>query len=631
MTARPVTIIVLTWNGIGYTRRCLETLRANTDYSDYRVIVVDNGSRDGTLEYLRGLSGITLIENGENLGFTKGNNIGLHASAPDSDVVLLNNDMEITQPNWLTGMQRTADSASDIGLVGCRLAHPDGYMLHFGAYMPPSFRGVLVGGREKDINQHCYDQDWESVSFSCVYIKREVLDAVGLLDEDYFNYFESSDYCLQARVKGYRTVCCGSVTLAHVQNLPAVNNESFRKMFDKSRETFIGKWGNWFRENRYQWRLGWQSDMNFPSGYSISSRQIAHALDRRGVRLGYRYYRTKYGGPWATEPPPEAELDGERTRHIQDRPANKRDPQVVYAPGDAFHLNFGSYRIGYTMLEVDGMPTDWIRKCNSMDEVWVPSTFNLDTFRNFGVTRPIHLMPLGIDPQYFNPQIVGNRDPRRFTFLTIFEWGERKAPEILLRAFADEFSRDEEVVLVCKVMNNDPDVSVRHQAAALRLRMGGGRIVISENEMAPTYQIGSLYRSAHCFVSCTRGEGWGMPILEAMACGVPVIATDWSAQRDYFTADVGYPLRVDRLVPAKARCPWYSAFRWAEPSYEHLRQLMRHVFEHREEAEERGRRAAELAHANFTWDHTARRIVDRLEKIGAAKPARRRSAIAATF
>ena len=65
----------------------------------------------------------------------------------------------------------------------------------------------------------------------------------------------------------------------------------------------------------------------------------------------------------------------------------------------------------------------------------------------------------------------------------------------------------------------------KHQVAGLRLRTDGGRIVISENEMVPTYQLGSLYRSAHCFVSCTRGEGWGMPLLEAMACGACPVAT----------------------------------------------------------------------------------------------------------
>jgi GT2 family glycosyltransferase len=617
MTTRPVAIVVLTWNGIGYTRRCLESLRACTDHPDYQVIVADNGSSDGTIDYLRSLPWVTLIENGANLGFTRGNNVALRAAQPDADVVLLNNDIEIHQPDWLHRLQQSAFAGDDIGIVGCRLVHPTGQMLHYGAYMPPSFRGVQVGGLERDVNQHCYDEDWEAVVFACAYIKREVLDAVGPLDEDYFSYCEDSDYCLKARQSGFRTVCCGGVTLVHIQNASTATNQvSFEGMFGKSRETFIRKWSGWFRDERYQWRLGWQSEMNFPSGYALSSRQLAHALDRHGVRLGYRYYRSDFGGPWSIEPPPEPQMDGERTRLIQDRPADPRDPQVCYTPADAFHLNFGSYRIGYTMLEVDGVHPDWVRQCNQMDEVWVPSSFNAETFAGSGVTCPIHVMPLGIDPQYFNPHIAAQRDPRHFTFLSIFEWGERKAPEVLLRAFSDEFDAGEDAVLFCKVMNNDPGVSVRRQVAALRLRGGGGRIVISENEMVPTYQLGSLYRSCHCFVSSTRGEGWGMPLLEAMACGVPVIATDWSAQRDFLTSEVAYPLQVEKIVAAQARCPLYAGFRWAEPSYEHLRFLMRHVFEQREEAAQVGRRASEWAHARFTWKHSACRIVERLDELG---------------
>ena len=63
----------------------------------------------------------------------------------------------------------------------------------------------------------------------------------------------------------------------------------------------------------------------------------------------------------------------------------------------------------------------------------------------------------------------------------------------------------------------------------------GGRIHLSLNQEVPTYQLGVLYRSSDCFVLPTRGEGWGLPIIEAMACGVPVIATSWSAQCDFMT------------------------------------------------------------------------------------------------
>ena len=93
------------------------------------------------------------------------------------------------------------------------------------------------------------------------------------------------------------------------------------------------------------------------------------------------------------------------------------------------------------MLEVTGLPQEWVDGCNSMDEVWVPASFNVETFRDSGVRVPIRVMPLGVDVDYFHPSITGFRPSDRFTFLSVFEWGERKAPEVLLRAFAEEFKR----------------------------------------------------------------------------------------------------------------------------------------------------------------------------------------------
>ena len=120
----PVTVVILTWNGLAYTRRCLESLRASTDHPDYRVVVVDNASTDGTVEYLQSQTWITLIRNSANLGFAKGNNIAIQKLDPAQDVVLLNNDTEIHRADWLSNLQTSAYRAEDIGIVGCRLVGP---------------------------------------------------------------------------------------------------------------------------------------------------------------------------------------------------------------------------------------------------------------------------------------------------------------------------------------------------------------------------------------------------------------------------------------------------------------------------------------------------------------------------
>jgi GT2 family glycosyltransferase len=614
MSEQPaVTIVILTWNGLDYTRRCLATLRERTSYRNYALLVVDNGSVDGTLDYLRQQPDLTLLENETNLGFARGCNQGILAAPAGADIILLNNDTEIEQADWIEQLQASAYRAPQVGLVGCRLRRPDGMLQHAGTYMPPTYRGQQLGAGERDINQYSRERAVEGVVFACVYIKREVLDDVGLLDESYFSYYEDSDYCLKVARRGYSVVCCGAVTLVHHENVStSVNQVKHEQLFLPSQQIFRARWEPWLEARRYHSRIGWHSLLNFPSGYAISSRQLVLELERQGFEMRYRYAY----GPGTIIPRPEPEpADHYLIELVRRRPIEPSDVQVVYAQGDVFAANDGAYKIGFTMLETDRLPAEWVRQANQMDELFVPTAFNQATFQASGVTRPISIMPLGVDPDYFNPQITGYPLEGVYTFLAIFEWGPRKAPALLLKAFNDEFRTGEEVVLLCKVLNTDPRVEVAREVAALGLRRAGGRVLFSLNEITPTHQLGALYRSADCFVLPTRGEGWGMPILEAMACGLPVIATDWGGQRDFMSIHNAYPLQVERLVAADPLNPYYRGAQWAEPSYEHLRLLLRYVYEHREEARARGLRASQEVLSTWSWERSARRLGARLRQL----------------
>jgi GT2 family glycosyltransferase len=539
---KPVAIVILTWNARRFTQACLRELRDLTDHPAWRVIVVDNGSTDGTVAWLRSVDGITVIENGENLGFSRGCNIGIAAAAPNEDIVLMNNDVLVTDPAWLTTLQNAAYADPRTGVVGTRLVDDEGLIAHLGAFMQPvTLRGQQIGGMELDVNQCARDREVESVVFAQAYLRRDCIDKVGVLDEELFAYFEDTDYCLRAEQAGFKVICAGtSRPPVHVQNTSTRENAvDFWSIYNRSQEVFRRNWAGWLEAERYDVDVAWHSVLHQPMGYAVQSRKMMAALHFAGVKVAYRN---------AYDERDDA-TDDLLIDDLVRRRARTDVAQVAFCQADSFGRVKGRVKAGWSMLEVTGLPTEWVDGCNTMDEIWVPASFNVETFERSGVHVPVRVMPLGVDIDYFNPKITGFRPTDRYTFLSVFEWGERKAPEMLLRAFASEFKESEDVVLLLSVFNRDPDVNVEAQIAGLGLPPSAPIVLMLNPEFAD-HQMGSLYRSADCFVLPSRGEGWGMPVLEAMACGLPTIATNWSGPADFLHEGIGYPLEVKSLVKA---------------------------------------------------------------------------------
>jgi hypothetical protein len=236
----PVSIIILTWNGLNYTQACLESLRAKTCGVDYHLVIVDNGSGDGTREWLRAQDDLTLIENEQNAGFTRGNNQGMAVVPPDHDVLLLNNDTLIVQEDWLARLRDVANSHADYGVVGCKLLHANGTLQHAGTYMPTgTFWGYQIGGYEANIGQYPGIREVEGVTGACMYIRRDVRAVVGELDEAFFSYFEDTDYCVRATLHGYKIVCVGDVYVVHRENTSTkLNNENWSAMFSRAQALY---------------------------------------------------------------------------------------------------------------------------------------------------------------------------------------------------------------------------------------------------------------------------------------------------------------------------------------------------------------------------------------------------------
>jgi len=535
---------------------------------------------------------VVAVDDGAGSGERK--NAGLRAA--EGDVLLFSSRVKAVEADALPRIVEEVD-ATRAAVAGCKVSDSSGLIVNAGYHLiKPGCEQFPLGSGKKDINQYYYTREVEGVDSTFMYITAETLRVNPRFEEAYSDGFDDIDFCLETRQRGLKVVCAGAARVNLFESPPPSRPEPA--------EAFIQEWSRRLLDD-YETKVMWHSWINAPTGYAVSSQYLVLALESLGVDV-------RYGFVYGVEEPPN---EDERIMEVRRKPKDLEISQVVYGQGDVFFKNSGKYRVGYSMLEVTGIPADWVEQANALDEIWVPSEFNRGTFSSSGVTRPINVMPLGVDVNYFHPFIRSHNIDSRFVFLSIFEWGERKAPEVLLQAYNQEFSARDDVLLLLKVINTDPAVNIERQVEAMRLRSDSAPVIVIKNHNIPSYQMGSLYCSSDCFVLPTRGEGWGMPTLEAMACGLPVISTAWSAQTEFFDDDVGYPIALKGLIPAVAKCPYYEGFQWADPDVNSLASLMRHVYENNDEARAKGLRASISARENWTWLNAASRIKSRLLEI----------------
>lgn len=341
--------------------------------------------------------------------------------------------------------------------------------------------------------------------------------------------------------------------------------------------------------DRATWREGrkeliWYSPLFSNNSFGHVSRQLLSALERHGVHItmaarspqvlpqGYK----RFFGPledWGRL--------GFYYDHLR-RPSLLKCERVI----------------AYSMWESTLVPKEQIEDINRAAALlYVPCRQNAESFRESGVRIPIKVLHHGVDPMQF-PYLTRSRGDF-FTFGTFGDLSPRKGIDVLIRAFRDEFSPEDPARLLIKSTAPIEVPAIEEP----RLNVLSGFV-----DQAALLE---FLREIDAFVLPSRGEGFGLCALEAMSTGLPVIATNWSGPVEYLGCDFSLPLAY-RLVDAGGTEAHKIHFfgMWAEPDYEHLRYLLRWVYDHPEEAAQRGRIASERVHKEWTWDRPARQMID---------------------
>lgn len=310
-------------------------------------------------------------------------------------------------------------------------------------------------------------------------------------------------------------------------------------------------------------------------------------------------------------------------------PRPKHAIHVLHIPGQTVsRLPGAGFHIARSMFETDGLPASWVPRLNEMDEIWVPTTFNERTFRAAGVTAPIHVVPGGVHAEAFVDAEPLPIDGLRGTvFLSVFEWSFRKGWDVLLKAWAKAFSAKDDVTLLLRTYPmkrpgmNTPQADIERQINTYLGKLGTSRkrvapIVVLHDPIADA-DMPRLYATADAYVSCTRGEGWGRPMLEAMAAGKPTIATRWSANLAFMNDDNSLLLDVEAVeaVDGREELDFYQGQRWARPSSTHLSTLMKQVASDPAGAAVIGARAQADVAEHWTWANAVDIAQTRLNEI----------------
>ena len=213
-----VFVCILNWNGLAETLTCLASV-FRLDYPNYKVVVVDNGSTDNSPSTLRGLgSRIELIEHRENLGFTGGSNAGMrHALANGAEYVwLLNNDTEIS-PNTLSLLIAYADAHPDVGLLSPiitdRPTGTDRFAVARIDLATGKTEETADVGKAKVMEKQYPLQIM--VKGTALLVRRQLIEAIGFLDDRFFAYCEDNDYCVRSAAAGFRAACVPDARVYH--------------------------------------------------------------------------------------------------------------------------------------------------------------------------------------------------------------------------------------------------------------------------------------------------------------------------------------------------------------------------------------------------------------------------------
>jgi GT2 family glycosyltransferase/glycosyltransferase involved in cell wall biosynthesis len=652
-----VSIIIPVLNKLEFTAQCLDRIWRNTGSQiACEVVVVDNASSDGTQEWfarLRQGSGgqarldhgaggqgdtagvpapVRYLRNETNHGFARANNEGARLSS-GRYLLFLNNDT-LVQPGWLAEMLAAARDPS-VGIVGIKQLFPyTNEVYHTGIVFTPARQPEHLyphlDASRPEVNKQ---REYQAVNGACLLIPRDLFDACGGFDEEYRNGYEDIDLCMKVRQRGRTIVCCTRGFIYHYGQI----SEGRTADDEQNSAIFQRKWGAGIVPDRDGYLARDRADRRPPPSRAEPRRLPADAIylaDRLDQGSALTWINAELAVALADLGAPVF-VNGERplsktlSKELGHRLTSLAIPdpplggvQIKWSHYWPQHLNLELagdvdlefFVINYLFGRPNSEPWDyWLQTLRQNDAGKLAlSEFCESVLLQVGVPqRQCHVWHPGYSPEIRD--VGPPPGPRsRFRFLTVTNSHDlgRYNTLAVLDAFAGAFTPADDVTLVIKDYGaSSGDTSLRQAIERHPDRASIEYVTTFTSKR----DLIALYRSCDAFVSAHRGEGFGMKILDAMACGLPVVTPLFGGPTAY--CGPGNCFAVDFALAPVGDCLDTRSLQitnqplWAEVEVASLQRELQRVYGDAAGRALIARRGQETVIDGFSWKSAANRLL----------------------